>query len=869
MLTALERPFGLPLRPAVALCAGAGLAALFARVPLPGDAFFAPAFILVAAAFDLTTAIVLFSMQRVGSREPTLFVLGQLFAGSGIIALLAMLSMPFVHAGLPWLPAGTQTFAWLFLLWHAYVAAGAVVYAALHSQKRASRSPQRAWIVPSLLNVAIVAAIATFAIGFADRLPAIVSDGSFNGPRSVATGFTTTLVTAAALGRVVALRPVSPFNRALALMLLALTLDLALNLLGGARFMLSWYAARVLYSFAAMLVMSAAVAELLAARRRLAQVEERSQTQAGRLACLWRVGEQTDIDCAAQLQAMLELGTASISPNKPMVGFLAHVEDECVTIEAVAAHGMSSPLEPGMRLPLAGTMTGRLLDRPDQTGWRDFSGVETIGPFAERAGWQSWIGTVFRTGTRSSTLMFASTEPAGGRFDDEDQCYVKALASFFAHRLHAAVQRERIRYQIEHDSLTGLLNRTQFRLAVRNAVLAGEPFAVALCDIDAFREINHSAGYVIGDELLVEVASELAGRQGDDVVARVSGDDFGIVIRGAVSEADVNARLERYVERFAEPFHTGDRDGTRTVKLHASFGSARYPGDTQSAEELMQYADVALAAAKRSGGSQITHYRDDTPRLNPDAALRRDVIEALEENQFNLMYQPTFDLASRRIVGAEALIRWTHPQRGIVQPAEFIPWAEQAGLIASITRWVIERATSDLASISPLPPNFRCYVNVSASQLNDPMLLENLRTAFARRPGLASHFGIEVTESAAMANVEQSAHSLEQIRELGLRIALDDFGTGYSTLSCLKCLPLDVVKVDRSFVQGVPLDATDAALFESLLVIAKQLGLQTLAEGIEHGAQVAWVLARGCSFGQGMHLAAPGTLEQLAASLRS
>jgi EAL domain-containing protein (putative c-di-GMP-specific phosphodiesterase class I) len=158
-------------------------------------------------------------------------------------------------------------------------------------------------------------------------------------------------------------------------------------------------------------------------------------------------------------------------------------------------------------------------------------------------------------------------------------------------------------------------------------------------------------------------------------------------------------------------------------------------------------------------------------------------------------------------------------------------------------------------------------VNVSASQLNDPMLLEDLRAALARRPGLASHLGIELTESAAMANVEQSARTLEQIRALGLRIALDDFGTGYSTLSCLKRLPLDVVKVDRSFIEGVPFDSTDGALFKSLLAIAKQLGFRTLAEGIEHSAQATWVLAHGCSYGQGMHLAAPGPLEQLAASL--
>jgi EAL domain-containing protein (putative c-di-GMP-specific phosphodiesterase class I) len=239
----------------------------------------------------------------------------------------------------------------------------------------------------------------------------------------------------------------------------------------------------------------------------------------------------------------------------------------------------------------------------------------------------------------------------------------------------------------------------------------------------------------------------------------------------------------------------------------------------------------------------------------------------LRSEQFDLVYQPTFDLASGQIAGAEALIRWRHPKRGLVAPAEFIPWAEDAELIAPITSWVIARAARDLASIAPLPRNFRCYVNVSAAQLADPALVEDLRSALDRTPQLAAHLGIEVTESAAIADIEGAVRTLEQLRALGLRIALDDFGTGYAMLSYLKSLPIDVVKVDRSFVAGLPFDPVDAALFETLLSIATRLGITTLAEGIERANQAAWILARGCTLGQGWYFAVPGSIRQLAAML--
>jgi EAL domain-containing protein (putative c-di-GMP-specific phosphodiesterase class I) len=233
-----------------------------------------------------------------------------------------------------------------------------------------------------------------------------------------------------------------------------------------------------------------------------------------------------------------------------------------------------------------------------------------------------------------------------------------------------------------------------------------------------------------------------------------------------------------------------------------------------------------------------------------------------------VLYQPTYELSSNAIYGAEALVRWDHPVRGRIEPADFIPFAERAGLIEDISKIVLSHVITDLAHREMrLPPTFRCYVNLSPMQLNDANFLTDLREAISRVPDLVSHLGLEITESAAMQHVERSVHVLKALRRLGFSVALDDFGTEYSSLAHLKRLPIDIIKIDRSFVRGLPEDEQDAALCATLLSISQQFGAVTLAEGVETAEQAAWLRSRECRVAQGFLFARPMPIENLRARL--
>jgi EAL domain-containing protein (putative c-di-GMP-specific phosphodiesterase class I) len=240
---------------------------------------------------------------------------------------------------------------------------------------------------------------------------------------------------------------------------------------------------------------------------------------------------------------------------------------------------------------------------------------------------------------------------------------------------------------------------------------------------------------------------------------------------------------------------------------------------------------------------------------------------AIENDQLRLVYQPTFELASRLIVGAEALVRWDHPERGEIMPIDFIPAAEKYGLISDISRWVFRRVVRDLQA-HVMPAGFRCYFNLSTQDIEGGSVVATLTEALLKDPRLAAKLGVEITESGIMKNVERSGTTVDLIRRLGVRVAIDDFGTGYSSLSYLKQLSVDMIKIDRSFVAGLPANETDAALTESMIGIALRLKLLTLAEGIETDEQCTWLSAHGCRYGQGNLVARPLALTDLMTRFR-
>ncbi len=241
---------------------------------------------------------------------------------------------------------------------------------------------------------------------------------------------------------------------------------------------------------------------------------------------------------------------------------------------------------------------------------------------------------------------------------------------------------------------------------------------------------------------------------------------------------------------------------------------------------------------------------------------------AIAHEELALLYQPTFDIATREIVGAEALIRWNHPERGCLLPAEFVNFAERNGLMASLSRWVLNRVVSDVTA-SVLPQGFRIYFNLTAQMLDDVPFIGDLQKTLAQHPGLAFHLGVEVTESAAVENVERSMNTIDVFRRWGLAVAIDDFGTGYSSLAYLKQLTVDMIKIDRSFIVGLPDDERDAALAEMLLRITQRFGFTSLAEGIENEAQASWLLAHGCQRAQGFLLSRPESFQALLERLRT
>ena len=511
------------------------------------------------------------------------------------------------------------------------------------------------------------------------------------------------------------------------------------------------------------------------------------------------------------------------------------------------------------------------VDGRSTLAWSNLDFLDGRKMIFEKHDVRSFVGTPLMIGRQTYFVGFLSTETTEREpFAEDDIAFVDVVAAFIANRFNQQKQFERIKFQVEHDALTGLVNRVQFRKAVRDEIDSGTPFAVAFVDLDGFRHVNEREGNQIGDEVLVEVAATLASVSNNDLVARMSADEFGVLLRGVADGTAARASLIEYAELFNNPFHTGDRNGTQMLGIGASIGAACYPSDGASAEALMRRADVALDVAKAAGGSTTTVFDAPMEAILKESHLRVvELADAIVQNQFLLAYQPTFDLSTRRITGAEALIRWDHPERGRLQPGEFITFAERNGMIGALSRWVFRQAARDISSIASLPPHFRVYINLAAQMLDDIPFIAELRTALDADPRLVEHLGIEVTETAAMQNVERSMNTIDLFRGWGLTVAIDDFGTGYSSLSYLKALTVDVIKIDRSFVMGLPANERDGAITDMLLRITDQFGFATLAEGIETEEQAAWLLEHGCRYGQGYLVAKPFSFNDLLARLEA
>jgi diguanylate cyclase (GGDEF)-like protein len=458
-----------------------------------------------------------------------------------------------------------------------------------------------------------------------------------------------------------------------------------------------------------------------------------------------------------------------------------------------------------------------------------------------------------------------SRAPLDEPFRQDDFAYVELLAQFFCGRMQQAWQHDRITYQLAHDLLTGLRNRTQFRLDARAALMASGSGTIAVVSLDGFRHINETYGHIIGDALLVEVGAALTGQSAEqDVVGRLAGDAFGIFLPGVGLEDEARARLAVYNEAFGRPFGTGDREGKEGIPLSATFGFDIATEDTARIDALLSHADTAVFAAKRMPRGRGRTIRFEAGMESAEAERNRMLQElsfALTRNEFELYFQPHVDVRTRRVAGAEALIRWNHPTRGIVLPDEFIRFAEQNGSIRAISMWVMRETMRHSELLRAFDESFRLYFNLSALDLTDLAVVGELRAA-ERRGVHLENIGVEVTETAATHDLGLMLQTVKTMQRLGVRVAIDDFGTGYSSLALLKRLPVDVVKIDRTFVSEVLAGEYDAAISESVISFGRRFGFETLGEGVETDEQFEWLRERGCAYAQGYLITRPLPYEQ-------
>ncbi|AEV87088.1 signal peptide protein [Actinoplanes sp. SE50] len=422
----------------------------------------------------------------------------------------------------------------------------------------------------------------------------------------------------------------------------------------------------------------------------------------------------------------------------------------------------------------------------------------------------------------------------------------------------------RLLYEATHDPLTGLANRALFRSWLDTALPSGDT-TVLLADLDDFKTVNDSLGHDVGDELLAAFALTLQTTVGDDGRAvRLGGDEFAVLINGPAAVGDSVAR--RLMTAFDAPI------SAHRLLVHASIGIAgAKPGTTASG--LLRDADIALHTAKQRGkGNWIRYTADLQQPVFADAQLGADLRRALDADEFRLLYQPVVDLADRRMIGVEALVRWHHPQRGLVPPLDFITTAERTGLIVPLGRWVLRETCRQAAAwLAEFGPDALQKVepNVSVRQLHDPDFVDDVRAALADSGLPAEKLVLELTESSVLRGPRVS-RVLHEVNELGVRLALDDFGTGESSLSLLRSFPVAMVKLDKSFVDGIELDEpgtarADArqAVARAVMQLADALGLEAVAEGIENEAQAVRLQRLGYTAGQGYHLGRPMEAAQI------
>jgi diguanylate cyclase (GGDEF)-like protein len=478
---------------------------------------------------------------------------------------------------------------------------------------------------------------------------------------------------------------------------------------------------------------------------------------------------------------------------------------------------------------------------------------------------------LLKDGKSIGVLLFLSSEL--GAFSFELIELLQRLAdniSFALNNFDRADEKakadERIEYLASHDSLTDLPNRETFNQLLHFAIEASRRyqrrFAVLFIDLDRFKIINDSLGHEAGDLLLVETADRLRrSLRSSDVVARLGGDEFVVILESTTDSQDIEVIAQTLLSALSQPMQLRGHECHTT----ASIGIAMFPADGTDVQTLTKNADMAMYRAKEDGKNGFRFFTEEAKtqsieRLTLETSLRR----ALERSEFSLHYQPKVDLASGRITGVEALLRWTHPELGMLSPVQFIPLAEETGLIVPIGRWVLKQACAQNMAwqrqgLRPVS----MAVNLSPRQFADESLLHHIDDALSSCGMLPMLLQLEVTESMVMQNVSRAVRTLEAIRSRGIRLAIDDFGTGYSSMSLMKQFPIDTIKIDRSFVRNLADDGEDQAIAQAIINMGKALGMTIVAEGVETTEQETFLRNHACDETQGFLFSRPVPPDEL------
>ena len=424
--------------------------------------------------------------------------------------------------------------------------------------------------------------------------------------------------------------------------------------------------------------------------------------------------------------------------------------------------------------------------------------------------------------------------------------------------------RERLHTLANFDSLTKLPNRAQLmeriRIAMGDALRDTRMFAVLVLDLDQFKHVNDSLGHASGDDLLQQAAKRLTRQlREQDTVARLGGDEFAVLLPSVRTPADLAAIADKLLRAFEPPFRLLDQD----VFVTASIGAAIFPADAQEADTLLQHADAALSQAKAQGRNTVSFYSPQiTVQASARLALQTALRQAIGTGSLMLHYQPKFELDSRRLVGAEALMRWQHPERGMVSPLDFIPIAEETGLIVPMGAWALQQACrAAVAWNRGAAHPIKVAVNLSARQFPGGQLVATVMAALAGAGCEPQWLELEITESLLIDKRSAVRDDLETLAAAGITIALDDFGTGYSALSYLTHFPVHTLKIDRSFVKDLPGNAQSAELARAIISLGRSLNMQLVAEGVETEEQARMLADLGCQLAQGYLLGRPMALE--------